>query len=81
MAISGANTPAAHLLAVTLDAVVVERARPSAPAQQNLSLDKAYDTPAVEEILAERGYTPPSAASARKSATHRGRKRIPRVVG
>jgi putative transposase len=58
VAISGANTHDSQLLAVTLDAIVVERPQPSEQAPQNLSLDKAYDNQAVEEILSKRGYTP-----------------------
>jgi len=58
VAISGANTPDAQLLAVTLDAVVVERPQPSQQEPQNLSLDKAYDNLTVQAVVCERGYTP-----------------------
>jgi putative transposase len=57
IAISGANTPDCKLLAVTLDAIVVERPRPTEQDPQNLSLDKGYDNPTSEEALDGRGYT------------------------
>jgi putative transposase len=46
------------LLAITLDAVVVERPQPTQEAPQNLCLDKAYDNPAGETAACQRGYTP-----------------------
>ncbi len=57
IAISGANTPDCKLLAITLDAIVVERPQPSANHPQNLSLDKGYDNPTSEQALQGRGYT------------------------
>ena len=45
------------MLAVTLDAVVVERPRPSEQ-EQNLCLDKGYDNPISTAALAETSYVP-----------------------
>ena len=56
--ISGANTPDAKLLALTLDAIVVERPQPTAEKPQHLCLDKGYDNPTGEAACAQFGYTP-----------------------
>ncbi len=56
--ISGANTPDAKLLALTLDAIVVERPPPTQDAPQHLCLDKGYDNPTGEAAAAQFGYTP-----------------------
>ena len=42
--ISGANTQDTKLLALTLDALVVERPKPTEQEPQHLCLDKSYDT-------------------------------------
>lgn len=46
------------LLAATLDAVVVERPKPSAQAPQHLCLDKAYDNSTGYGACEQQGYTP-----------------------
>jgi hypothetical protein len=43
------------LLAATLDAIVVERPRPTQQRPQHLSLDKGYDNAPTREVMAERG--------------------------
>jgi putative transposase len=58
IAISAANVNDTQLLALTLDAVVVERPEPTEQAPQNISLDKAYDNAPSYQVLQERGYTP-----------------------
>jgi putative transposase len=58
IAISAANVNDAQLLAITLDAIVVERPQPSQDAPQNLCLDKAYDNPTGETAALEAGYLP-----------------------
>jgi putative transposase len=56
--IAGANVPDFKLLEATLDAVVIERPRPSQSAPQHLCLDKGYDKgPALEEAVESRDYT------------------------
>ena len=56
--ISGANTPDTKLLALTLDAIVVERPQPTAEEPQHLCLDKGYDNPTGEAACAQFGYVP-----------------------
>ena len=56
--ISGANTPDTKLLALTLDAIVVERPKPTAEEPQHLCLDKGYDNPTGEAACVQFGYTP-----------------------
>ena len=56
--ISGANVNDAHLLATTLDAIVVERPQPSEQEPQHLCLDKGYDNPTGHQATQEAGYTP-----------------------
>lgn len=58
VAISGANTPDCKLLAITLDAVVVERAPPTEEAPQHLCLDKGFDNPTGEAAVASHDYVP-----------------------
>lgn len=58
IAISGANVHDSHLLATTLQAIVVERPEPTEQAPQHLCLDKGYDTPAAEQAALQAGYTP-----------------------
>lgn len=58
IAISGANTTDAQLLAITLNAVVVDRPQPTEQEPQNLCLDKAFDNPAGRAACEEAGYTP-----------------------
>jgi len=45
-------------LAITLNAVVVDRPQPSEQEPQNLCLDKAYDNPAGHSAAEAAGYTP-----------------------
>jgi putative transposase len=55
--IAGANVPHFKLLEATLDAVVIERPRPSQSAPQHLCLDKGYDKgPELEEAVESREY-------------------------
>ena len=54
--VAGANVHDTRLLRVTLEAVVVERPRPTAEAPQHLCLDKGYDNPTGREAAAEHDY-------------------------
>jgi putative transposase len=56
--IAGANVNDHLLLAVTLDAIVVERPQPSRERPQHLSLDKGYDNEPARQAAEERGYVP-----------------------
>lgn len=53
---AGANVRDDKLLAATLDAVVVERPKPSEEALQHLCLDKGYDNEPSREVVRERDY-------------------------
>jgi transposase len=44
-------------LATTLDAVVVERPKPTEEKPQNLCLDKGLDNAPTRDVVSERGYT------------------------
>jgi putative transposase len=56
--VAGANVHDTKLLAATLEAVVVEQAKPTDKAPRYLCLDKGYDNPTGEEAVARHGYTP-----------------------
>lgn len=56
IAISGANVPDAHLLDLTIEAIVVERPEPTEEEPQNLSLDKGYDNPTGKKAVADHHY-------------------------
>jgi putative transposase len=56
--IAGANVPDAHLLAATLDAIVVERPEPERDSPQHLCLDKGFDNATGWEATIERDYEP-----------------------
>ncbi len=55
--IAGANVRDDKLLAATLDAIVVERPKPTEEgAPQQLCLDKGYDNEPAREVVKERDY-------------------------
>jgi hypothetical protein len=54
----GANRNDHKLLRGTLDSIPIERPEPDEEAPQGLCLDKAYDFPAVCDLLERRGFTP-----------------------
>ena len=53
-----ANVNDDKLLKQTLEAIVVERPRPTQKKPQHLCLDKAYDTPTGDAVAAECAYVP-----------------------
>ncbi len=75
--IAGANVPDFKLLEATLDAVVIERPRPSqSSAPQHLCLDKGYDKgPALEEAVVPRLHLPHK-AHWRREARRGGRETL-----
>lgn len=75
--VAGANVNDHKLLAATLDAVVVERPEPADVARQNLCLDKAFDNPATEAVVEERGYTPHIRRIGEETKDETGQKRYP----
>lgn len=54
--VAGANVRDDKLLAATLDAVVVERPKPTEEAPQHLCLDKGYDNGPTRTLVEERSY-------------------------
>ena len=54
--ISGANINDHLLLAATLDAVVVERPKPTEQKPQHLCLDKGFDNDPTRAVVRDRGY-------------------------
>jgi putative transposase len=56
--IAGANVPDAHLLATTIDAVVLERPEPEPDFPQHLCLDKGYDNDTGWEATIDHDYDP-----------------------
>jgi putative transposase len=54
--VAGANVRDDKLLARTLDAIVLERPKPTEEAPQHLCLDKGYDNRGSREIVEKRGY-------------------------
>ena len=81
--IAGANVPDFKLLEATLDAVVIERPRPSqSSAPQHLCLDKGYDEgQALEEAVGPASTSPTLGASAKRSSTRQARNAIRREDG
>jgi len=75
--ISGANTPDAKLLALTLDAIVVERPQPTEDAPQHLCLDKGYDNPTGEAAAAQFGYVPHIRRISEEKLDEQGEKKHP----
>jgi putative transposase len=55
--IAGANVPDSKLLAATLDAIILERPRPTPEHPQRVCLDKGYDNPRGHHAAAEKNYT------------------------
>jgi putative transposase len=56
--IAGANVHDTKLLAMTLEAIVVDRPQPTTERPQHLCLDKGYDNPTGHETVAAFRYTP-----------------------
>lgn len=55
--VAGANRHDMKLTEGTLERLVVTRPDPTAAAPQHLCLDKGYDYPQIEELVARWGYT------------------------
>src|SRR3954464_8400082 len=54
--IDGANVPDCKLLKATIEAIVVERPKPSEEKPQHLCLDKGYDNPTSRRALEGTSY-------------------------
>lgn len=77
MCIAGANVPDITLLAVTLEAVVVERPEPSEQTPQHLCLDKGYDNRTGYAVAEEAGYTPHIRRIGQEKSDAQGEKTYP----
>jgi transposase len=74
VAIAGANRHDMKLAEQTLESIVIDRPKPTKEHPQNICMDKGYDFPEVDELVAEYGYT---AHIARRGVDQSKRKRIP----
>ncbi len=54
--VAAANVHDSKLLKQTLEAIIVERPKPTKRKAQHLCLDKAYDNPTCEETVKNEGY-------------------------
>jgi putative transposase len=75
--VAGANVHDTKLLAVTLEAVVVERPVPTQEQPQHLCLDKAYDNPTGWETVATHHYVPHIRRIGEEKLDDSGEKRYP----
>ena len=79
--IAGANVHDTKLLEATIEAIVVERPKPTQESPQNLCLDKAYDNPTGQSAAAAKGHTPHIRRIGEEKAVKRGKKSTNRGVG
>ncbi len=56
--VAGANVPDTKLLDQTIEAIIVDRPKPTKTKPQNLCLDKGYDNPTGEAAVKKHKYTP-----------------------
>ncbi len=74
VAVDGANTHDMKLARRTLEMIVIDRPEPTKERPQNMCLDKGYDFPEVDQLVAEWGYT---AHIARRGVDQSKRKKVP----
>jgi putative transposase len=55
---AGANVVEQKLLEATIDAIVIERPKPTEEKPQHLCLDKGFDNPTAEKAATSASYTP-----------------------
>jgi len=77
VALAGANVHDTKLLKQTIEAVVVDRPKPSQKKPQHLCLDKAYDNPTGYAVLGATNYTPHVRRIGEEKLDPKGRKRHP----
>ncbi len=75
--VAGANVRDDKLLAATLDAIVVERPKPTEEAPQNLCLDKGYDNRPTWELVEGGDYVPHIRRIGEEKLDEAGEKRYP----
>ncbi len=74
LAVAGANRHDMKLTEPTLENMVIERPEPTKKHPQNMCLDKGFDFPKIDDLVAEWGYT---AHIARRGVDQSKRKKIP----
>jgi len=72
--VAGANRHDMKLAGQTLKSIVIERPKPTRKHPQNMCMDKGYDFPEVDELVAGWGYT---AHIARRGVDQSKSKRVP----
>ena len=72
--VDGANTHDMKLTEQTLESIVIERPKPTKAHRQNMCLDKGFDFPEIDKLVAAWGYT---AHIARRGVDQSKRERIP----
>jgi putative transposase len=75
--IAGAHVHDTKLLAQTLDAIVVERPKPTAEQPQHLCLDKGYDNPTGHQATEQHHYQPHIRRIGEEKQAPQRRKRYP----
>ena len=75
--VAGANVHDTKLLEKTIDAIVVDRPKPTAKAPQHLCLDKGYDNPTGHAAVKEKKYTPHIRRIGEEKLDKNGRKSHP----
>ena len=75
--IAGANVRDDKVLAATLDAVVLERPKPTEETPQHLCLDKGYDNRPSREVVEGRSYIPHIRRIGEEKLDKAGEKRYP----
>ena len=78
VAVDGANRHDMKLVRPTLEAMVIKRPEPTEERPQNICLDKGYDYPEIENLVAGWGYTAhPDRIGAAAGRSKRERRRFP----
>jgi putative transposase len=75
--VAGANVHDTKLLAATLDAIVVERPKPTEQRPQHLCLDKGYDNPTGHQAAADHDYVAHIRRIGEEKLDDKGRKKYP----
>ncbi len=75
--VAGANVHDTKLLSETIQAIVVQRPKPTPKEPQHLSLDKGYDNPTGHQAVAEHGYQGHIRRIGEEKLDDKGQKRHP----
>ena len=75
--VAGANVHDAKLLEATIDAIVVDRPKPTKRNRQHLCLDKGFDNPTGRAAATSGGHTPHIRRIGEEKLDDRKRKRHP----